>query len=62
MMKPEILKQKMESLLRRIDDPQFLDDLMIQLKDQVEKEKLQQVQAEFAKNAIKTGRSVTRKK
>jgi hypothetical protein len=61
-MRPEILKQKMESLLRRIDDMPFLEELMTQLHEQVEKEKLSKVQAEFAKNNRKPAAAPTRKK
>ncbi|MFI5148425.1 MAG: hypothetical protein ACHQRM_01750 [Bacteroidia bacterium] len=60
-MKPDILKQKMESLLRRIDDPAFLEDMMNQIREQVEKEKLSKVQADFAKTIRKPVQG-TRKK
>ncbi len=52
----------MESLLRRIDDMTFLEELMTQLQEQVEKEKLSKVQAEFAKNNRKAATASTRKK
>jgi|GEM_PF-2626367 len=52
----------MESLLRRIDDMPFLEELMTQLHEQVEKEKLSKVQAEFAKNNRKPAAAPTRKK
>ncbi len=60
--KPDILKQKIGSLLSRIDNSEFLDGLHLLLKEQLEQEKRELLHQENMKKVLKRKGQTTRNK
>jgi hypothetical protein len=60
--KPDILKQKIGSLLSRIDNSEFLEGLHLHLKEQLEQEKRELLQQESLKKMHKRKGPTTRNK
>jgi ribonuclease D len=52
-MKPDVLKQKIESLLSQIDDMEFLEELRTALLEKLDKEKRETLHQESMKNMEK---------
>ena len=61
-MKPDILKQKIESLLSQIDDMDFLEEFRTTLQEQLDKEKREFLHQESMKNMNKRRASNVKKR